>query len=57
MLGETLQQLRIGKNLSQKQLSDILNLDKSTISCYENGTRFPSLCTQKFIAQFFSYVN
>lgn len=53
MFGEKLQELRTGKNLSQIQLAKILNLDKSTISGYENNIRLPSLDTLKSIARFF----
>lgn len=53
MFGGKLQELRTGKNLSQIQLAKILNLDKSTISGYENNIRLPSLDTLKSIARFF----
>lgn len=53
MFGEKLQELRTSKNLSQTQLSEILNLDKSTICGYEKNIRLPSLDTLKSIARFF----
>ena len=53
MFGEKLQELRTRKNLSQTQLSKILNLDKSTVCGYEKNIRLPSLDTLKSIARFF----
>ncbi len=53
MFGEKLQKLRIEKNLSQTQLASILNIDKSTISGYENNIRLPSFDMLKSIARFF----
>ena len=40
---DRLKKLRIEKGLSQEELSNILSLNKSTICCYEKGTRVPSL--------------
>ncbi len=41
--GDRLRKLRIEKGLTQKELSNILGLDKSSICCYEKNTRNPSL--------------
>lgn len=40
---DRLKKLRIEKGLSQEELSNTLALNKSTICCYEKGTRVPSL--------------
>ena len=39
---ERLKQLRINKNLTQKDLASILGVKKCMISAYENSTRTPS---------------
>ena len=41
--GERLKKLRKDKGLTQTELGDMLGIDKSTICCYEKGTRQPSL--------------
>ena len=41
--GERLKKLRKEKGLTQTELGDMLGIDKSTICCYEKGTRQPSL--------------
>ena len=41
--GDRLKELRKNKQLTQSQLGEMLALDKSTICCYEKGTRQPSL--------------
>ena len=41
--GDRLKYLRKNKKLTQTELGDMLGLDKSTICCYEKGTRQPSL--------------
>ena len=41
--GERLKELRKTKKLTQSELGEMLALDKSTICCYEKGTRQPSL--------------
>ena len=43
--GERLKQLRKAKGLTQTELAEMLNINKSTICCYEKGTRQPSLET------------
>ena len=44
-LGQCLQKARINKNLSQEQLADIVNLDRTYISLLERGKRNPSIAT------------
>ena len=41
--GEKLKLLRYEKGLTQDDLGYVLNVTKSCISCYENGTRQPSV--------------
>lgn len=41
------------KNLTQKELGDILNVTKANISKYENGKLEPNLETHKNISSFF----
>lgn len=41
--GKRLKELRKAKKLSQTELGEILGVSKSSICCYENGTRNPSL--------------
>ena len=42
LLSERLCELRIAKNMSQKQVAKLVGVDPSTISTYENATRAPS---------------
>jgi len=51
--GKKLRELRERKNLTQKELGDILNLTKANISKYENGKLEPNLETLKNISNFF----
>lgn len=53
ILGEKLKQLRIGKNLNQDQLGEIMGLAVSTISNYETDKRCPSLEVLIKYARFF----
>lgn len=53
ILGEKLKQLRIGKNLNQDQLGEIMGLAVSTISNYETDKRCPSLEVLIKCARFF----
>ncbi len=41
--GQRLKALRKKKGLTQTELGEMLKLDKSTICCYEKGTREPPL--------------
>lgn len=41
--GERLKELRKSKNLTQKELGDILGVTKASICCYEKETRTPTL--------------
>lgn len=43
--GKRLKELRKGKSLSQTELGEILGVSKSSVCCYEAGTRNPSLET------------
>ena len=41
--GLRLRNLRTQRNLTQKQLANLLHIQDSIISAYENGARYPSL--------------
>lgn len=43
MIGEKIKSLRIARGLTQQQLAEKLNINRSTISNYENGNREPRL--------------
>ncbi len=43
IVGKRLKELREKRNLTQEELGRILNLNKSTISHYENNSRTPDL--------------
>lgn len=49
-----LKELRISKNLSQKKLSEELNVSKSSINMYEHGSRRPDFDTLEKIADYFN---
>jgi len=51
--GEKLKVLRKGRNLTQQQLANRLNVAKSIISYYESGDRFPSYDVLIKIARIF----
>ena len=51
--GEKLQLLLEERDLSQKQLSDALNLHDSTVRNYVRGLREPDYNTLKMIAEYF----
>lgn len=48
-----LKELRIKKNLSQKELSDIINITQRAYSFYETGAREPSIDTLIKLADFY----
>lgn len=52
--GSRLKYLREANNLSQKELSDKLNIGNVTISQYENNVRRPDIATLDLIAKFFN---
>ena len=41
-MGDKLRTLRIERNLTQKQIADMLGLAISAVSSYESGSRYPS---------------
>lgn len=49
-----LKELREQKNLTQAQLSKLLNISASTIGMYEQGRRFPDENLLKHISQYFN---
>lgn len=56
-LGEKLKQLRLEKNLTQKQLADRLGVAISAISSYESDTRCPTFDTLIKYARIFHGIN
>lgn len=52
--GDTLRNLRTGKNLSQQQLADKLFVNRSSVANWENGRRIPDLVLLSRIAKFFN---
>ena len=53
LFGNRLKELRISKNLSQEELSNILNVRKSSISNWETGKATPTFDMLTKIAQYF----
>ncbi|MFK4568133.1 helix-turn-helix domain-containing protein [Enterococcus sp. UD-01] len=51
--GYRLKMLRTSKKMTQTELGNILNVTKSSISGYENGTRFPDQESLVKIADYF----
>ena len=51
--GETLRELRIQKNMNQKQVALELNVTPQTYSNYERGKRFPGPDMLRRIAQYY----
>ena len=51
--GEKLKLLRYEKGLTQDDLGYVLNVTKSCISCYENGSRQPSIDVLISLSVFF----
>ena len=52
--GERLKQLRLNSGLSQQELSDELNIGRSTLANYEQGKREPNFKTLEIIADYFN---
>lgn len=53
-LGDRLRELRIEKELEQKELAKILNVHKGTVSNWENNKRTPDKETLSKISDFFN---
>lgn len=45
LIGKRLKELRKDKDLSQKELGNLINVTKVSICCYEKGTRTPNIET------------
>ena len=54
MVGNKIKQLRLEKEILQKELADKLNLTQQTISLYESGKRSPDYEILKRIADYFN---
>jgi len=53
LFSERIQQLRVNKNLSQKQLAAELGLSQQTVGHWETGLRVPSLELAFTLANYF----
>jgi len=53
-LGKALQQLRKRSELTQKQVADVLHIDRSTYAYYEGGTTEPDLKSINKLAKIFN---
>lgn len=53
MLGERIKELRLTHDMSQEDLSEVLDVSRQSISKYENGTAEPSLDKLKLIVDYF----
>lgn len=51
--GENLQKLRKGKNISQENLAEVLQVSRQTIGKWENGTTYPETECLMQISDFF----
>lgn len=51
--GENLKKLRVGQNLTQKELGSRVGLSKAVVSKYENGLGYPTFETLIHIAAYF----
>ena len=49
-LGETIRRIRIENDLSQQQLADLINVDRSTVANWETGRRLPDTAMIKRIS-------
>ncbi len=52
-LGDELKQLRKKRKLTQKELSDVLNIKRATLANWETGRSIPDIAMIKRIADFF----
>ena len=53
VFGKKLKELRLEKNLSQRELGKVFNMCNQTISFWESGSREPDLDTLVKIAHYF----
>lgn len=53
MIGNRIKQFREREGLTQQELSEKLNIARSTLASYERGTREPSVTMLQQIADFF----
>ena len=53
MLGRVISTARKQKNLSQKELGDLLNVSNKAVSKWENGTAIPDLKKLNALAEYF----
>lgn len=51
---KNLRKLRLKKDMTQEEVANILHIERSTYSCYENGKTEPSLHSLKKLAVLFN---
>lgn len=55
MIGKIIKKMRIDNNLTQSELSNLLNVDQTTLSGWERGYREPTFETIEKIAKVCNY--
>ena len=55
MIGKIIKKMRIDKNLTQAELSKMLNIDQTTLSGWERGYREPTFESIEKIAKICNY--
>lgn len=54
LLGKRIREQRKKLKMTQEELGNLINVTKVSVSCYENGTRTPTLETLKVLAETFN---
>lgn len=54
MVGEVLRKLRLQNNLTQKQVAEIMKIDRSTYSYYEIGRTVPDVYTMSVLSRIYN---
>lgn len=52
-ISDKLKALRKERGLTQSQVGDVIGAERSTIACYESGTRKPDVATLDKLARFY----
>lgn len=54
MVGEVLRKLRLQNNLTQKQVAEIMKIDRSTYAYYESGRTVPDVYTMSVLSRIYN---
>lgn len=54
MVGEVLRKLRVQNNLTQKQVAEIMKIDRSTYAYYESGRTVPDVYTISVLSRIYN---